>query len=219
RLAVMLSEKGSIFGDFALFALDSRGDDRFLMTGSGPIQEWHMRWFDRSLPAEGVSVRNVTDQWMGLNVVGPRSRELLTRLTRADLGPDAFPFLAIREIELGLGPVRAARISLTGELGFELWIPAMYMRGVYTRLLDAGADLGIRNVGTLAMLSMRLEKDFGIWGREFSPDYAPSQNSMHRFVDYSKRSFIGREAALADREAGPTKRLITLAIGATTSDA
>jgi len=221
RLAVMLSEKASIVGDFVLFNITSSHDEheRFMMTGSGAIQEWHMRWFDGSLPTDGVLVQNVTDDWMGLSVVGPRSRSVLERLTRSDLEPQALPFLAMREIELGLGPARIGRLSLTGELGFELWTPPMYLRNTYTRLVEAGAEFGIRNVGVHALLSMRLEKDFGIWGREYSPDYKPSQNTMKDFVDFDKPSFVGRDAALADRATAPKASLVTLTVEATNSDA
>ncbi len=219
RLAVMLSDAGAIIGDFTLFCLppDSDGNERFMMTGSGPIQEWHMRWFERYLPAEGVHVANITDQWMGLAVVGPKSRQVLQELTRYDLA--SLPFLAMAEMNIGLAPARVDRVSLTGELGYEIWMPASYMRHVYTRLLDAGADLGIGNVGILALLSMRLEKGFGIWGREFSPDYSPSQNDMSHFVNYDKPGFVGRDAVLADRDRGPTQKLVMLRLEATTSDA
>lgn len=176
-----------------------------------------MRWFERYLPAEGVQVANITDQWMGLAVIGPKSQQVLQELTRYDLA--SLPFLGMAEMNIGLAPARVDRVSLTGELGYEVWMPASYMRHVYTRLLDAGADLGIGNVGILALLSMRLEKGFGIWGREFSPDYSPSQNDMANFVNYDKPGFVGRDSALADRDQGPTQKLVMLSVAATTSDA
>jgi len=221
RLAVMLSDAGAIVGDFTLFNLgaDHAGDDRFMMTGSGPIQEWHMRWFDRYLPATGVKIDNITDQWMGLALVGPKARDVLQDLTRFDLSPQSFKFMSVAEMNVGVAPARVDRISLTGELGYEIWMPTSYMRHVYTRIMRAGADHAIANVGVNALLSMRLEKGFGIWGREFSPDYTPSQNDMSRFINYDKTNFVGRDAALADRDAGPSRRLVMLRIDATTSDA
>jgi len=222
RLAVMLSARAKVIGDFTLFCLsgpDANGAERFVMTGSGPIQEWHMRWFHRYLPAEGVTVSNVTDQWMGLGVAGPKSREVLQKLTRTDLGNEAFPFMSVAEINIGLAPCRVDRVSLTGELGYEVWMPTTYMRHVYTQLHDAGADVGIRNVGVVGLLSMRLEKAFGIWGREFSPDYKPSQNEMTRFVQYEKPDFVGREAALADRDNGPVSQLVLLSLDSEGRDA
>ncbi len=221
RLAVMLSDAGAIVGDFTLFNLgaDHAGDDRFMMTGSGPIQEWHMRWFDRYLPATGVKIDNITDQWMGLALVGPKARDVLQDLTRFDLSPQSFKFMSVAEMNVGVAPARVDRISLTGELGYEIWMPTSYMRHVYTRIMRAGADHALANVGVNALLSMRLEKGFGIWGREFSPDYTPSQNDMSRFINYDKTNFVGRDAALADRDAGPSRRLVMLRIDATTSDA
>ena len=222
RLGVMLSDAGAIIGDFTVFCLPAAEDDggeRFVMTGSGPIQEWHMRWFDRYLPATGVSVINETDNWMGLGVAGPKSRDILQRLTRTDLSPEAFRFMAVANMNIGLAPCRVDRVSLTGELGYEIWMPATYMRHVYTKLHEAGAEFGIRNVGVTGLLSMRLEKAFGIWGREFSPDYTPSQSEISRFVDYDKQGFVGRDAALADREAGPKAQLVLMSVDATTVDA
>ncbi|NOX30327.1 MAG: FAD-dependent oxidoreductase, partial [Actinobacteria bacterium] len=221
KLAVMLSDAGAIVGDFTVFNLgaDHAGDDRFMMTGSGPIQEWHMRWFDRYLPATGVKVDNITDQWMGLALVGPKARDVLQDLTRFDLSPESFKFMGVAEMNVGVAPARVDRISLTGELGYEIWMPTSYMRHVYTRIMDAGAEHAIANVGVSALLSMRLEKGFGIWGREFSPDYKPSQNDMSRFINYDKTGFVGRDAALVDRDAGPSSRLVVLNLDATTSDA
>ena len=178
-----------------------------------------MRWFHRYLPAEGVTVSNVTDQWMGLGIAGPKSRDVLQRLTRTDLSNDAFPFMSVAEINIGLAPCRVDRVSLTGELGYEIWMPTTYMRHVYTQLHDAGADMGIRNVGVAGLLSMRLEKAFGIWGREFSPDYKPSQNEMTRFVQYDETGFVGRNAALADRDAGPASQLVLLTVRTDRADA
>ncbi len=221
RLAVMLSTTGRIIGDFTLFCLPGRhgADERFLLTGSGSVQEWHMRWFDQFLPTPGVSVRNVTDELMGLVVTGPRAREVLQQLTRTDLGAEAFRFMHVREIEVASAPAIVDRVSLTGELGFEIWVPPMYHRRVYQAVRQAGASVGVGNLGVHALLSMRLEKGFGIWGREFSPDYFPSQNEMHRFVAYDKPGFVGRDAALADRGTGGHRQLVMLSVDATRSDA
>lgn len=223
RLAVMLSETASIIGDFTLFCLKARtgddpADERFVMTGSGPVQEWHMRWFDKYLPAEGVAVRNASDDWTGIAVAGPDARKIVQSVTRSDLSASGFRYLDVAEIDMGLAPARVNRVSLTGELGYEIWVPAIYARGLYGRL-QASVDGGLAHAGVHALLSMRLEKGFGIWGREFSPDYKPSMNEIGHFVDYDKPSFVGRDAALADRQAGPEHQLVTLQIDATIADA
>ena len=231
RLGVMLSPKARIVGDFTVFCLATPGlygaagnaadgAERFLLTGSGPIQEWHMRWFSDRLPADGsVRIANLTDQWTGLALAGPAARDVLQRVTRTDVGPDAFRFLDVAEMNVGRSPAVVDRVSLTGELGYEIWVPSLHLRDVYTQLLAAGADHGIRQVGVHALLSMRLEKAFGIWGREYSPDYTPSMNEMHRFVDWSKGDFVGRAAAIADRDSTPARTLHLMEVDAPLDDA
>jgi dimethylglycine dehydrogenase len=215
RLGVMTSDSGRIIGDFTVMCM---ADDQFVLTGSGPMQWWHLRWFDRYLPAKGVTVRNVTDELASLAVIGPGSRNLLAELTRSDVSNEAFRLLAVRDMEVALAPARVARLSLTGELGYEVYVAPTYLHHVYTAIRDVGARHGLRDVGALAMLSMRLEKGIGIWGREFSPDYTPAMNSMHRFVDRTKPSFIGRDRVLADLDTAPARRLVTLEVEATRCD-
>lgn len=215
RLAVMLSDKGRIRGDLTLMCIE---DSRYLLTGSGPLQEWHMRWFDRFLPAEGVSVANVTDEILCLGLIGPKSREVLAELTRTDVSADAFRFFTVREMAVGLAPATVARLSLTGELGYEIYMPALFQRGIYEKLLDAGEKHGIRNVGIHALLSMRLEKGVGIWGREFSPDYVPTMNEMQHFIDYDKPSFVGKEAAVRSRNVPAARKLCLMEVDADNAD-
>ena len=179
-----------------------------------------MRRFSDRLPADGsVRIANLTDQWTGLALAGPAARDVLQRVTRTDVGPDAFRFLDVAEMNVGRSPAVVDRVSLTGELGYEIWVPSLHLRDVYTQLLAAGADHGIRQVGVHALLSMRLEKAFGIWGREYSPDYTPSMNEMHRFVDWSKGDFVGRAAAIADRDSTPARTLHLMEVDAPLDDA
>ena len=216
RLAVMLSPKGRIYGDLILMCLD---EERYMLTGSGPLQEWHMRWFEQNLPASGVTVSNVTDDLLCLGLVGPKSRDVLASLTRTDVSGEAFRFLNVRQMEVGLAPVTVARLSLTGELGYEIYMPALYQRSVYEKLMEAGKDYGIRNIGVRALLSMRLEKGFGIWGREFSPDYTPAMNEMKRFIAYDKVAFVGRQAACDERDKAPPRHLCLMELDADDTDA
>lgn len=216
RLAVMLSDAGFIHGDLTLMCLE---EERFVLTGSGQLQEWHMRWFEGFLPAAGVSVKNVTDEVLCLSLMGPKSREVLSQLTRQDVSAGAFGFLGVREMDIGLAPAWVARVSLSGELGYEIYLPALYQRSVYQQLMTAGKDHGIRNIGIRALLSMRLEKGFGIWGREFSPDYTPAMNDMNRFIDYDKNTdFVGRNAVLEASNQVPSRRLCLLEVDAGDTD-
>jgi len=215
RLAVMLSHKGFVRGDLTLMCL---AEGRYMLTGSGPLQEWHMRWFEEFLPAEGVDVRNVTDDLLCLGLIGPRSREVLASLTRTDVSNEAFRFLSVKQMNVGLAPTTVARLSLSGELGYEIYMPALYQRAVYDHLMVAGEQFQIRNIGVRALLSMRLEKSFGIWGREFSPDYTPTMNEMSRFIHYDKPSYVGKDAAMKARDETPVRRLILLEVDAGKSD-
>ncbi len=216
RLAVMLSGKGFIMGDLTLMRLSA---ERYMLTGSGSLQEWHMRWFERYLPAAGVQLRNVSDELLCLSLAGPRARDTLAKVTRADVTDEALKFLDVKQMETGMAAATVVRMSLTGEQGYEIYVPALYFRSLYLNLMQAGEEFGIRDFGARALLSMRLEKGFGIWGREFSPDYTPSMNEMHHFIDYEKADFIGREAALAEREAAPTRQLVTLSVEVDKADA
>ncbi|MDH3532126.1 MAG: glycine cleavage system protein T, partial [Gammaproteobacteria bacterium] len=112
-----------------------------------------------------------------------------------------------------------ARLSFTGELGFEIYMPRPHALAVYERFVDAGNKFGMRPFGIRALVSMGMEKSFGIWSREFTPDYTPSMCGMDRFIDYEKADFIGRAAALADRDAELQHRLVALEIEADQCDA
>ena len=127
--------------------------------------------------------------------------------------------MSVRQMDIGLAPATVARLSVTGELGFEIYVPAQYLLGLYGELTSYGEDLNLRQVGVRALLSLRLEKSYGIWSREFSPDYTPSMAGVGRFIDYEKQGFVGRDAAIADRDSTPDRRLVTLEIDATDADA
>ncbi len=215
-LAVMLSHKGQVLGDLTLVRF---ADDHFWLTGSGALQEWHMRWFSDKLPVSGVTLENVTDQYGGLALVGPRSREVLAQLTNADLSNESFPFMSAGTMSVGYAPARVVRISVTGELGYEVYMPIAQMLSVYEDMLAAGETANMSMLGVRALLSMRLEKGFGIWGREFSPDFSPNMNSMGHFIQYEKKSFIGRDAIIDEKEVVPRQKLVIMEIQAEDADA
>jgi len=216
RLAPMLSPRGRLMGDMVLFRL---GTDRFLITGSGYLQSWHMRWFDEHLAGAGVQVSNVSETIGGIGIFGPRSRTLLARLADGPVTAEALPFMAVRTIDVGLAPALVARISITGELGFELHVPAPCVAPLYHALIEVGEGLDVHDVGIYALNSLRLEKSFGIWSREYSRDYTPVESGLARFIAYAKPGFIGREAAVVDRDRPPVRRLVTLAVDAGDADA
>ena len=216
RLATMLSPTGKLMGDLTVSRLD---DDRFWLIGSYYLQAWHQRWFDAHLPPTGVRLRNLSDDWMGFAMSGPASREIVSRLTERDLSNAAFPFLSCAEMEIGLANAVVARLSLTGELGYEINVPVSHQRALHAALMAAGKPLGLRSIGNRALDSLRLEKSYGIWSTEFTQSYTPGMSNLANHLAFDKGDFIGRDAALRERETGAAKTLVTLRIDATDADA
>ena len=208
-LAPMLTERGTINGDFSVARL---AKDRFLMIGSGVAEVYHMRWFETYAPPAGTYIRPLTGGLVGFMIAGPKSRELLQKLTFTDLSSDKFKFFAAREMVVGLCPATVLRASYTGDLGYEIWVNADYQVTLYDALVAAGRDLGLVHFGNRAVMSMRLEKGYGAFFREFRPDYTPMESGLDRFVAYDKPDFVGRAAALRDRDTPPKKKLVPLLV-------
>jgi dimethylglycine dehydrogenase len=122
-------------------------------------------------------------------------------------------------MDIGCAPALVARVSFTGELGFEIYVDAADALATYDALVQAGADLGLVHFGGRALNSLRLEKSFGAWLREYTPDYTPRQAGLDRFIDFAKGDFVGRDAALLQRDEEPAHRLVTLVIDAAAADA
>ena len=215
-LSPMLNDDGRLIGDFTVA---NAGRDRYFVFGSGIAEQYHLRWFETHLPTSGVTVRALRTETLGCAIAGPRSRELLARLCADDVSAAAFPFLAFRETEVAMLPARVGRLSFTGELGYEIWVPADCQLALYDALVSAGQDLGLAHFGARALNSLRLEKSFGNWAREYRPIYTPAEAGLDRFVDVGKGEFIGRAAVVRDREHGPARRLVTLVVDAAEADA
>ncbi|MFT7576362.1 MAG: dimethylglycine dehydrogenase [Alphaproteobacteria bacterium] len=215
-LAPLLGLRGGIAGDFTI---TKRGDDHFMMFGSGMAERYHKRFFDHVPRPDSVSFVSRTDELAGFNVAGPKSRELLERLTNADLSSDAFPFFRSRDITIAGIKALALRVSFTGDLGWEIYSPASDQLALYDALLEAGAELGARPVGSRSLLSLRVEKGYGSWGREYSPEYWPQEVGLERFVKVEKPTFIGRDAYLELKAKPAREKLVTLEIEVTNADA
>jgi 4-methylaminobutanoate oxidase (formaldehyde-forming) len=200
-----LNERGGIEADLTVTRL---GEARFLVVVTDLVHRRIAPWIERHAP-EGahVTVTDVTSGTTLLSVQGPRSRELLQRLTSADLSNDAFPYLTAREIDVHYARVLAMRVTYVGELGWELHIPAEFSLTVYDARMEAGADLGYRNVGLGAMNSLRLEKAYRDYGLDIDNTDTPLDVGLGFAVAWDKPGgFIGREALLARRHAGPPRR-------------
>ncbi|HUM15604.1 MAG TPA: FAD-dependent oxidoreductase [Candidatus Nitrosotalea sp.] len=207
----MLNEQGGFESDLTVTRLT--GDAYLVVTGSAQTTR-DLDWIRRHLPAGArVAVTDVTDTLAVLGLMGPRSRELLARVSGADLGNAAFPFGASREIAVGRATVRASRITYVGELGWELYVPGADAPGVYDALWDAGRDLGLRDAGYYAMETLRLEKAYRAWGRDVTIDDTPWEAGLGAAVRLDKPvPFIGREALRRRRDEPLTKRLLTFVL-------
>jgi dimethylglycine dehydrogenase len=208
-LTPMLTPKGRLYGDLTVACL---AEDHFMLFGSGAMQDAHRRWFEKDLPAD-VAYANVSDDWHGIALSGPKSRELLARITRDDVSAGAFKFRDLRQSFVGGVPVILNRISFSGELGYEIYCKPQYLLRLAEAIEEAGADLGYRWYGARALMSLRLEKGWGAWSLEFRPDFDAVESGMEAFINW-KKDFVGKEATLAAREAGPKRRLVTMAIEA-----
>jgi len=213
-LSPMLSPKGRLIGDFTVSRL---GEERFILLGSGPMQRYHMRWFAQNLPADGsIRVENLSARYCGLQIAGPAARHLLQMAASDDdVGGNAFPFLSAREMAVGACPnAIVVRVSFTGELGYEIYMPAEYQRGVFEAITAAGKSLGLWLAGSRALLSLRVEKGFPSWGVDLSPDYSPYEPGLGRFVRLEKPDFIGKDAVARLSGLPPKERLATFVVDA-----
>jgi dimethylglycine dehydrogenase len=215
-LSPMLSTKGKLIGDFTVAKADA---ERFYVFGSGAAETYHLRYWHQLLPADGsVGVRPLTSELTGLSIAGPQSRALLQSLIDEDISNGALPFMAFRETNLGPVPVKIGRLTFTGDLGYEIWCRSDYLIGLHDLLTEAGRRYGLRPFGSRALMSLRLEKNWGTWAREYRPIYGPYEAGLDRFVDARKNEFIGREAAIAERDGGGKLRLVTFCVETTNVD-
>jgi dimethylglycine dehydrogenase len=219
RLAPMLSSEGKMKGDLTVFnwGTDSSGNGTYWIMGSYYLRDWHLRWFNDHMGAD-VAVRDLSDDVVGFSLAGPNSLKVLEKLTDGAIAE--LPFMGCGTFDLGLLRVKIGRLSVAGELGYEIHCKAVEHIGLRKMLLEAGADLGICEYGFNALLSLRLEKSFGIWSAEFTQGYTAAQTGMDRWIDWSKPDFNGKAAALAERDGnGPAQVVVPLEVEAKNADA
>ena len=223
RLALtpILTPAGKLAADLTVGRL---ADDRFVLFGSGSMPAITMRLFLQHLPDGVVEVTDLSEHLLGWSISGPDARELLSRLTDEDVSNHGMRFRDLREMTIGGVPVITARLSFTGELGYELYCTANHHEALRSAVMEAGRagdrNLDVTPFGGRAFMSLRLEKGFGVWNLEYRPDFTPAEAGMGPFVKVDKAAaFIGREAARAEVERGPTRRLVTLVLDADDADA
>ena len=210
RLVHALNTRGGVLSEFTVWR---EGGESFYMVSAGAFQRLDHDWIRRHAPRDGsVRFENLTNQLGVLVVAGPKARDLLSRVTDADLSSAAFPWLSGRWIDVGLAPSLALRVNYVGELGWELHHPIEYQNHVFDALMEAGRDLGLAPFGIRAMDSMRFEKSYRMVGTELSIEYAALESELRRFVHLNKGDFIGRDALQRWMERGFSNRLVTLEV-------
>ena len=213
-LTQMLTPKGGIECDLTVTRVRP---ERFYVVSAAATETHDLAWIERHDPDDGsVRIENVTARYGVLTLAGPRSRELLQRLTRDDVSREAFPFFRARHLEVAGMRVLALRVSYVGELGYELHHPLELQRVLYDRLWEAGADLSLVDFGYRALESLRLEKAYRLWGADMSADYTPLEAGLERFVAFDKGDFVGRDALVERGE--PRIRLSTLVVATGDAD-
>lgn len=201
----MLNARGGIECDLTVTRL---AEDAYLVVTIAAAAAHDADWIRRGLDGARVTLTDVTSAFAVLGVMGPRSRELLSRVTGADLSDAAFPFATSREIELGYAIARATRITYVGELGWELYVPVEFAAGVYGAVLEAGDGFGLRHAGYHAMDSLRMEKGYRAWGHDLGGDDTPLEAGLGFAVAFKKGGFVGRDALLRQRDQLPARRLV-----------
>jgi dimethylglycine dehydrogenase len=214
-LSPMLSHNGKIIGDFTVSCL---GEGHFQLTSSYGAQDFHMRWFQQNPPqGDGVMLDNISDRRTGFQIAGPHARDVLQAVTRQDVSD--MRFMDVRQLTIGLVTAQVQRVSYTGDLGYEIYVDAMEQRTLWDTLWEAGQTFGMKPFGMRAMMSLRLDRFFGSWMREFSPDYTVGETGLDRFVSWKKNvDFIGRAPAEAERAAGPARKLCNFIVEAGDAD-
>ena len=215
-LTPLIGRRGGVAGDFTVTRL---ADDRYMIFGSGMAERYHQRFFNAVPLPEGTLFRSMTEAMCGFSVAGPKARALLQGLTSEDLSSVSFPFMRSRLLKLAGIEVVALRVSFTGDLGWELHCQTGDQKALYRALLAAGQEFGAGPVGARAMTSLRIEKGYGSWGREYSPEYWPQESGLARLIKLDKGAFLNRDAYAAVADNPARDRLVTLAIETEDADA
>jgi dimethylglycine dehydrogenase len=210
NLCHALNTRGGVHSEFTILR---EGRESFYLVSAGAWQRLDHDWLQKHMPDDGsVRFDNLTDAIGVLVVAGPKARALMQRVSDDDFSNETFPWLTGKEILVGLAPTKALRVNFVGELGWELHHPIEYQNHIFDRLIEAGADLGLKPFGIRAMDSLRIEKSYRLIGTELSIEYAAYESGLDRFVHPNKGDFIGRDALVRWRERGFSNQFVTLEV-------
>ncbi|MFQ5955750.1 MAG: FAD-dependent oxidoreductase, partial [Kiloniellales bacterium] len=208
QLAHALTARGGVRSEFTI---TRDGPQAFYLVSSGAAERYDWDYLSKHLPEDGsVRLQNLTTSHAVLVLAGPKSREVLQKVTDADLSNNSFKWLSGRHITVGGAPVRALRINFVGELGWELHHPIEYQRHIFGELMQAGAEFDIGQCGMRAMDSLRIEKSYRMWGQDLTREYTALEAGLDRFVDLDKGDFIGRDALVAQLRDGVPQQFATI---------
>lgn len=217
-LSYLLTAEGGVRAEFTVY---KKAPETYYLVSAGALERHDHDYLMKALPADdSVRFERLTTQMGVLVLAGPKARDVLQAVTRADLSNAAFPWLTGQRISIGAAPVDALRVNFIGELGWEIHHPIEMQNYIFDKLMAAGAAHDIRPFGIRAMDSMRLEKGYKLIPRELSVEYAALESGLDRFVSFRKPDFVGREGLLARKERGLQWQFVTLEVsGVTDADA
>ena len=193
-LSPMLTKKGKLYGDLTISCME---DNEYMIFGSGGAQEMHRRWFESHLGKFDFKYKNRSDEFHGLAISGPKSRDVLQKVVRDDVSNQNFKFRDSRRMYVAGVPAIINRISFTGELGYEIYVAPHYQIKLYEELIEAGKEFNIKPFGLRALMSMRLEKNWGAWTLDYRPDFTAKETGLDTFINWDKE-FIGKKFAKED---------------------
>lgn len=210
HLCHALNARGGVRSEFTILR---NPDGSFYLVSAGAMESFDHDYIQKNLPGDGsVRFDCLTTQLGVLVVAGPKSRELMQRVSDADFSNEAFPWLTAQQIDVGMASSTVARVNFVGELGWEIHHPMEMQNHVFDTLMTAGSDLGLKPIGIRAMDSLRLEKSYRLVGTELSIEYAAYESGLHRFVHPNKGDFVGRDALLEWQDLGFQNQFVTLEV-------
>ncbi|MCX7559945.1 FAD-dependent oxidoreductase [Sulfitobacter sp. F26204] len=214
-LTPLIGVRGGIAGDFTV---TRSGEEEFWIIGSGMAERYHQRFFKQLPLPEGTTFESQTEAMCGFNIAGPRSREMLQRMTNTSLATADFGFMRSAWVEIAGVHCLALRVSFTGDLGWELHCAVDDQMRLFSALIAEGATMGAGPVGSRALMSLRIEKGYGSWSREYSPEYWPQEVGLERLCKMEK-DFLNK-SALAGTMAKPAREhLVMLALDGAQTEA
>ena len=217
-LSYLLTSKGGVRSEFTVY---KEAADSFFLVSAGAYERHDHDYLRKAIPRDGsVEFERLTTAMGVLVLAGPKSRDILAKLTDADLSTAAFPWLTGKTISIGIAQVEALRVNFVGELGWEIHHPIEMQNYIFDKLFEAGAEFDLKPFGIKAMDSMRLEKGYKLIPRELSIEYSAYESGLDRFISTKKLAFLGRDALFAAHQAGDKWKLVTMEVhGVTDADA